>query len=401
MIRTIKFKMLALTVACLGLGAILLSWNFNRMYEDNAARLTRESIQGAATAFADVERTSFDLMTAALASLSRDPEIRAALVSRDPARALASSQALYRDYRARFGITHWNFWEPEPPDVMAPKGLRNILRSNAPDMHGDFVERITLARVARERRIVTGLDLGYTGLVLRVLVPVEDGGKLLGYLELGKEIGGSLQAMKKISGNEYGLLVEKSRMDEKKWTTTRAQLGVRNNWGDSPNLLLIENTTADNEILRYDGKVEDLPDEGAPLEILRRGGKSLARGVFPVRDVAGAKIGAVFVLRDITSVYDEMRAARLQAILTVVGLTVLLGIVLLAVFQALVVRRLKKMIGVATRVVGGEFDLEIVPSAQDELGEFETLFEQFRMLFVELIDHAQRSAGPGRAAGGR
>ncbi len=403
MIRTIKFKMLVLIAVCLGVGAFGLTWSFNHTYEENAARLTRESIVNAAAAFADVERTSAELMSAVLSSLSRDSEVRAALVSHDPARALAASDALYRTYRARYGITHWNYWEPEPPEAMAPKGLRNILRSNAPEMHGDFVERVTLARVARERRPVIGLDLGYTGLVFRVLVPVEDGGKVIGYLELGKEIGSSLQAMKKVSGGEYGLVVDKSRMDEKKWATTRAQLGVRNNWNDSPNQLLIENTSSDNEILRYNGKIDELPDEGKPLEILNKGGRALARGVFPIRDVAENKVGAVFVMRDITSVYEEMRTARLQAVLAVIGLMVLLGLILVAVFQILVVRRLKSMIRVATRVVGGEFDLEIVPSAEDELGEFETLFEQFRMLFVELIGTVQQTTGTGgrESRGGR
>jgi hypothetical protein len=56
-------------------------------------------------------------------------------------------------------------------------------------------------------------------------------------------------------------------------------------------------------------------------------------------------------------------------------------------------------------VVGGEFDLEIVPSAEDEIGTFETLFEQFRMLFVELIgqqSQSHRATGTtGRGPGGR
>jgi hypothetical protein len=47
-------------------------------------------------------------------------------------------------------------------------------------------------------------------------------------------------------------------------------------------------------------------------------------------------------------------------------------------------------------VVGGEFELEIVPSADDEVGAFEVLFEQFRLLFVELIGQAQQSSASGR-----
>jgi HAMP domain-containing protein len=393
MIRTIRFKMLVVIAACMAVAALALGWYFNRLFSRSADRLTREAIQGAGAAFGELERTTTETMSATLMTLARDADVRMSLASRDPVRALLVAQPLYRDLRSRVGITHWNFWEPEDSSNMAPKGLRNILRVGTPDMHGDFVERITLAQVARERRLVSGLDLGFTGLVLRALVPVEDGGRPIGYLELGKEIGGFLQEMKRVNGNEYGLVVEKKHMDEKKWTTQRGALGFRNNWADMPDLLVAENTSEDADFLRYDGAIGDLPDEGQPLEILRKGGRALVRGVFPIRDVSGKKVGGVFVLRDVTGVYAEMRAAQGQAVLGAVVLMIVLGVVIIAVFQILVVRRLNRMIRVATRVVGGEFDTEIVPSGKDELGEFETLFEQFRMLFVELIRHAQRSGG--------
>jgi HAMP domain-containing protein len=393
MIRTIRFKMLMVIAACMAVAALALGWYFNRLFTQSADRLTREAIRGAGAAFGELERTTTQTMSATLLTLARDPDVRVSLASRDPVRAMLVAQPLYRELRSQFGITHWNWWEPEDANNMAPKGLRNILRVGTPDMHGDFVERITLARVARERRLVSGLDLGFTGLVLRTLVPVEDGGRPIGYLELGKEISGFLGEMKRVSGNEYGLVVEKKHMDEKKWTTQRGALGFRNNWNDMPDLLVAENTTDDPDVLRYDGAIGDLPDEGRPLEVVRKGGRALVRGVFPIRDVSGRTIGGVFVLRDVTGVYGELRAAQVQAILGAVVLMIALGAVLVMVFQVLVVRRLNKMIRVATRVVGGEFETEIVPSGQDELGEFETLFEQFRMLFVELIKHAQRPSG--------
>ncbi len=393
MIKTIRFKILLLIVGGLGLGAIGLVSNFNRIYERNAERLTKESIRSAAVAFEEVERTSTELMSASIAAVIRDPEVRAGILARDPARLLAISQPLYRDWRGRFGITHWNYWEAELAGDMNAKGLRNILRVGTPDMHGDFVERITLARVARERRLVSGLDLGYTGMVLRVLVPVEDAGRSIGYLELGKEINGFLGQIKKVSGDEYGLLLSKSRMDEKKWSTQRITAGLKNNWADMPDLLLANNTSDDDDILQYSGKITDIPEEGLPLDIVAKGSKTLARGVFPIHDVSGAKVGAVFVLHDISGVYEEMRSGQRQAVLGVVVLMFVLAGLFYLVFQLLIVRRLQHMIHVATRVVGGEFDLEIVPSADDEIGTFETLFEQFRMLFVELIGQAQRGTG--------
>jgi len=393
MLKTIKFKMLVLVVGGLGLGAIGLSWYFNRIYERTSERITRESVRAAAADFAEVSRTSAELMTAATDALVRDPELRAGLAAKDPARLLVTSEPLYREYRTRYGITHWNYWEPEQANETNPRGLRNILRVGTPAMHGDFVERETLARVARERKPVIGLDLGYTGMVLRVLVPVEEGGRIIGYLELGKEIAGFLSSIKKVSGDEYGLLLAKARLEEKKWVTQRATAGARNNWADMADLVLAQNTADDDDLVQYHGKIADLPDDGQTLEIVNKGSRTLARGVFPIRDVAGNKAGAVFVLHDITTVYDEMRAGQRQAMLGVAVLMLLLGLVITLAFQFLVARRLERMIHVATRVVGGEFELEVVPSADDEIGAFETLFEQFRLLFVELIGHAQRASG--------
>jgi HAMP domain-containing protein len=404
MLKTIRFKILLLIIGGLSIGAIGLVLYFNQIYERNADRLTKESIRSATVAFAEANRASTELMAASISAVMRDPEVKAGVISRDPARLLTLSQPLYRDWRGRFGITHWNYWEPEQAGDMNAKGLRNILRVGTPDMHGDFVERITLARVAREHRLISGLDLGFTGMVQRVLVPMEDGGRTIGYLELGKEISSVFNQMKKVSGDEYGLLLTKGRMDEKKWVTQRGAAGQRNNWADMPDLLLASNTSDDDSIFQYSGKIADLPDEGIPLQIVTKGDKVLARGVFPFEDVSGAKVGAVFVLHDITSVYEDMRSGQRQAVLGVAVLMIILAVLFVLVFQLLIVRRLQRMIQVATRVVGGEFDLEIVPSADDEIGSFETLFEQFRMLFVELIGQTQQRATgtTGRdARGGR
>jgi hypothetical protein len=42
---------------------------------------------------------------------------------------------------------------------------------------------------------------------------------------------------------------------------------------------------------------------------------------------------------------------------------------------------------VATRVVGGDYETEIQVDSDDEVGQFEKLFEQFRFVFVDLMAH--------------
>jgi hypothetical protein len=54
---------------------------------------------------------------------------------------------------------------------------------------------------------------------------------------------------------------------------------------------------------------------------------------------------------------------------------------------SLVFRRLEHIIVVATRVVGGDYDSEIHVSSDDEVGQFERLFEQFRRIFVDVLAH--------------
>jgi len=51
----------------------------------------------------------------------------------------------------------------------------------------------------------------------------------------------------------------------------------------------------------------------------------------------------------------------------------------------LIIRRLNNIVGIANRVVEGDFESKIQPSSTDEIGQFEALFEQFRQVFVNLM----------------
>jgi two-component system sensor histidine kinase/response regulator len=389
--RSIQFRMTVLIVLALGAAAALVAYFFDRTYASNIQMLASRSISGARNSFQDLQRASIEPMVVGLAMAERNQALREAFMAQDRTALAAEAKPLFERFRTQYGYTQFNFWELEAPGALTPKGLRNVLRVGTPDMFGDVVERPTLARVASQKNLVTGLDLGFTGMSLRALVPATFGGKqIVGYMEMGRDIGLFIHRMKAMTGDDYALLVEKRFMDHKKWEKTRQVRRLADNWDQMKDLLLVDNTTTDASIFEFQGRITDIEDRGTVLETKEVDGKSILRGAFPISDITGTRIGAVFVAQDITAIQSQMKEARGRAVTAVVALCLVLAAVLVLWFRRLVVKRLQRMTEVATRVVGGEFQLEVKQSEPDEIGAFEVLFNQFRTLFVQALGEAEQ-----------
>lgn len=397
--RSIQFRMTVLIILALALAAGLVAYFFDRTYASNTELLAARSISGARNSFQDLQKASIESMVVGLAMAERNPVLRDAFAAQDRAALTAEAKPLFDRFKAQYGFAQFNFWELEAPGTLAPRGLRNVFRSQTPDFFGDFNERATLAKVASQKTLVTGLDLGNTGLSLRAIIPASFGGKqVIGYVEMGRDIGVFLHRMKAITGDEYALLVEKRFMDHRKWEKTRQMRHLPDNWDQMKELLLVDNTTPDTTLFEYQGRLGEIDDRGTVLETKGVDGRIIVRGAFPIMDFSGTRVGAVFVAQDITAVQAQMKEARNRAVTSVLALCAVLAVILVLWFQRLVVRRLKHMTEVATRVVGGEFDLEVKQSQPDEIGEFEVLFNQFRSLFVQAMGEAEQRSKNDRKA---
>ncbi|MGO9243958.1 MAG: hypothetical protein ACLQDC_04220 [Verrucomicrobiia bacterium] len=187
--------------------------------------------------------------------------------------------------------------------------------------------------------------------------------------------------------DETGVRVSGRRFQWQFWAVSSAVWKRRDNWDDNQNFVVADKTAATDRIMRFEGELTAVPEQGKVLEHFRVGNSVFVRGLFPIRDVAGDTVGAMFVVRDISGVYAAMRDTQnILVLLIVVSLTI--GTLLvLTLLNRLVFRRLQHIIKVATRVVGGDYESEIRVSSDDEVGQFEQLFEQFRRVFVDLLAH--------------
>jgi hypothetical protein len=348
----------AILVAVLALGLVGARLA-GEVYERSIAATALDKLRRASDLFGTHERAEIERIGSVLDVISGDRELVDAFAARDRERLLALAKPLLDALRARQRITHWYFFAPDGSV---------FLRVHRPDMRGDRPERLTLRRTIETGQPFSGIELGKTKYALRVVRPWVVDGKVLGYLELAEEIRNFLGEMKARTGDDYGLAVAKRHLDHRTWLETLD--GRPDTWNDRPSMLVVDATSFEDGIVDFDGDLEALPQEGLLLGEVVRGGRTLVRGAFPVRDVNERVVGGLFVLRDDTGDRRAIRGGHLRAALAVFLVHAL-------VFRRL--RRLRREMETRAGAAGLPGSRVVDLHSEDEVGRLEVLFD--RLLF--------------------
>jgi hypothetical protein len=372
----LALTLLALAVAFVA--ARLTTASMERTVEAAAA----VSVRHAAEVFDAEERAELEKLAATLDALLTNPELRDAFAARDRPRLLAASAPIFELMRERDGITLWYFHLPESDGTV-------FLRVHRPELHGDRVERATLRRAEATRELGAG-KLGKTAFALRAVRPWLVDGKAIGYVELGQEIDQFLRGMKARTGDDYGLLVKKRFLDEKAWADV---LGPRQNtWNDRPEVVVLDTTSFTAGLVDFEGDVELLPDEGRVLDHVEREARAFVRGISPLRDATGRKVGALFVLHDFTPQHAALEGGASRIHATLLFLCLAGAVATFTLVHLLVFRRLALL----RRGLEARAATETLPQArvvrlrsEDELGRLEALFDRIVSPSRDRAPHAR------------
>jgi len=376
--KSIQAKVLIALVICLVLGTGCVVELMHYFTAENSRALGTEAATGSQKLFTILEAREISKMTAVSDALIANTGVRDAFAARDRSRLLALTAPLYPQLKSE-GITNWMFHTSEPD-------MSVFLRLHNPAKFGDHLNRFMDKEVVRTHAIVAGNELAKAGFAVRIIRPVYDAkGAVTGYLEFGEELGQFIHALKSQTGNDYGLLLNKKFIDKQFWADSSATLKRRDNWDDNAGFVVADRTTANDNIIRFHGDLATVPQLGTVLEQYRDANSVFVRAIFPIRDAAGNTVGAMFVVRDITAVYAEMRKTQ-NILLAVTVASLSIGILLmLMLLNRFIFKRLQRILTAATRLVGGDFETEIKTDSDDEVGQLEHLFEQFRNIFVTVM----------------
>jgi len=149
------------------------------------------------------------LMRAVLQTMQAIPAIGSAFAAQDRAALLNQAGPMFDKLRSQYRITHLYFDSPE---------LVNLVRLHSPSEFGDEITRSTTVNARRQNKVTHGLELGALGtLTLRVVSPWPSASGVLGYVEMGEEIGHLVQEIHDSLAVDLFVLVDKQFLPAQQW----------------------------------------------------------------------------------------------------------------------------------------------------------------------------------------
>jgi len=300
-----------------GAGAIL--WQQHRsQLAEKTAMLGDEIAQDLKTA---LEQQAQGLATTAQL-IAADARVSQALRDGDADRLLADWRGLFETIQQQNALTHFGFLDANRVYLQ---------RIHQPEERGDKVDRFTAIEAERTGKTASGIELGPLGtFTLRVVQPVLDGKRRVGYVELGKEIEDVLQNIHSPSGRQVALVLRKEAISRETWEAGMRLLGREADWNRLPRSVVIyasHDRLPDAVALLADHDPAGGHTQGVNRDIVTDG-KTWRAMALPLQDASGNEVGDLLVMSDITA--DKAAFARITALggaASVVLLAMLLGLV--------------------------------------------------------------------------
>ncbi|ADH85695.1 ATP-binding protein [Desulfurivibrio alkaliphilus] len=300
---------LALAALVLGTGASLV-WQY-KLHLDYI--INREITETPHLLRAILEKQAL-VMETELRAIARSKTTRQALKDRDRDRLLTDHRELFELLRQESGLTHLYFHAPD---------RENLVRLHLPENRGGRVERHTYREAERTGRLASGIELGAMGIfTLRVVQPLFEDEKLIGLVELGREIDDILQRLHTPRRLELALAIRKDLLDRQSWEQGMRMLGREADWDFLPQRALVYSSLA--PFPRLLGSLAtDVAPRPTPAHFDYKSDAATWRvAQLPSTDASGAVVGDLIVMYDITEQHITFR--RLLAV-TFAGMVIVLS----------------------------------------------------------------------------
>jgi len=283
-------------------------------------------------------------------SLIHSEALKNAWLRRDRKALLRLTAPLYKKFKIEHGITHFYFTDPDRV---------NFLRMHQPGRHGDKINRFTTMQAQRTGKPAFGIELGPLGtFTLRQIVPWYAGHKLIGFIELGKEIDDIFKPLHETLNLDFVAVIGKQYLKRKQWADGMRMLGRDYNWNRFPGVAVIAQTMARLPPRLHHYLSSPPQSQTAASMQLDFKGRHYLISFTPLLEASGRKVGVMAVLRDRTMTFVAGR----QFSTGVVSISLILGAALWWLFYG-ILGRIERDIELARKNLASEANRRAVMQA--------------------------------------
>jgi hypothetical protein len=389
--RSIRVKLIVPLVVGLAIIAVAIAVLMRFVHQRGVDQAALHEVQQAAAALAGIQAAEEDRLSALLDVIEEDDSLTEAFARGDRAALMADAGALLEKLRGAHEVTHWYFHPADPSAGV-------FLRVHQPDLFGDVVRRPSFRKAVATGTEARGIELGRTAYAVRVVRPWLSKGRLLGYVELGTDIHAFLIRLSRLTGDEYGLLLDKRRLDRVSWQRVT---GHPERWDARSELLEVANTGGDGSLTAGLERMAQVPRQPELLGRETEQGRTWARGIFPLLDGEGKVVGAVVERHEISTLLAGVDELRLQVVVLVVLLATALAALVIFLLEALVFEPVARMTRtleeLPERMARGDWRaLDGPPQSDDEIGRFEAFLDTAIDAVGSFVTDARRAPGQPR-----
>ena len=279
---------------------------------------------------------SKDALGIIVESLIHDSDITEAMLSRDKGHLYSTSSSLFEGLKGLYGISQLNFIDPH--------GVC-ILRVQKPADSGDRIDRGTLGEAERTGESSCGIELAPSGaFTLWLDVPVVVNGRLLGYIELGKETENIFKGIKLESGRGLAVFINKKFLKRSEWEEGNKIFHRDVSWELYKNDVLLYSSLGRfpqefNAVLSGADRTDEIESDFD--------GRSWRISSNPLKETSGRVVGKIILMHDISSYkWSVYRLVAIGGIALIVVFALFFGflIVLLSRVDRSINRREKELI---------------------------------------------------------
>jgi signal transduction histidine kinase len=272
-------------------------------------------------------------ITGLLQLIENKPEIISAWQQQDRQQLSNAAAEIYKTINAVFDITHFYFHSLDG---------KNFLRVHRPGRFGDNIQRKTLLAARRTGKLRAGLEVVTFGqFVLRIVQPWTINGKLVGYLELGKEITHITRGLKAITNAEIVTLIDKQLINKKDWQQV---FGSQFDWQQFDKWVVASST-----LTTIPDNLDLFPQQNSRVRKSsnkHKNDQTYTASHFVLKDFSKSDVGRMVVIQDITASYEQLR--NLLTNIAIIGSMIIL---LISIGYFIYLGRIEDRLAMANRTL--------------------------------------------------